>query len=164
MATTTHAQTTNGNDHTKQLVSDLQGTHTLPLWEQMAKYNPPAPNPKAIPHLWKYDELKPHLLRAGELITEKQAERRVLMLINPALGKSILDRQKEKLLLCVHLSKYTKLMDIQRRHVQPTPSTPASNSLCQMRLHRRIATPLSQCGLSSKVKAALQPSTVSASQ
>jgi gentisate 1,2-dioxygenase len=87
MATTTHAQTTNGVENTKQLVLDLQGTHTLPLWEQMAKYNPPAPNPKAVPHLWKYDELKPHLIRAGELITEKQAERRVLMLINPALGK-----------------------------------------------------------------------------
>jgi gentisate 1,2-dioxygenase len=88
MATTTQTQTTNGVDHTKQLESDLEGTHALPLWTQMAKYNPPAPNPKAIPHLWKYDEIKPHLLRAGELITEKQAERRVLMLINPALGKS----------------------------------------------------------------------------
>jgi gentisate 1,2-dioxygenase len=107
MTTITRTQTTNWIDHTKQLVSDLQGTHTLPLWEQMAKYNPPAPNPKAIPHLWKYDELKPHLLRAGELITEKQAERRVLMLINPALGKSILDQQR-KALLCVPLSKYTK--------------------------------------------------------
>jgi hypothetical protein len=160
MATPTHTQTTNGVENTKQLVSDLQGTHTLPLWEQMAKYNPPAPNPKAIPHLWKYDELKPHLLRAGELITEKQAERRVLMLINPALGKLILDRQGKAL----HLSKYTKLMDIKRRHVQPTPSTLASSSLCRMRLHRRIATPPSQCGLSSKAKAALQPSTVSASQ
>ncbi|CAG9988600.1 unnamed protein product [Clonostachys byssicola] len=50
----------------------------------MAKLNPPAPNPTAIPHVWKYEEIKPYLLRAGELITEKQAERRVLMLINPA--------------------------------------------------------------------------------
>src|SRR2546423_7788771 len=88
MATSTETQITNGADHTRQLVSDLEGVHALPLWTQMAKYNPPAPNPKAIPHLWKYDELKLHLLRAGELITEKQAERRVLMLINPALGKS----------------------------------------------------------------------------
>jgi gentisate 1,2-dioxygenase len=110
MATPTRAQTTNGAENTKQLVSDLQGTHTLPLWEQMAKYNPPAPNPKAIPHLWKYDELKPHLLRAGELITEKQAERRVLMLINPALGMSILDRQRKCFNLACIFPKYTKLM------------------------------------------------------
>lgn len=90
MATTTQIQTANVVDHTKQLESDLEGTHALPLWTQMAKYNPPAPNPKAIPHLWKYDEIKPHLLRAGELITEKQAERRVLMLINPKLRKPFL--------------------------------------------------------------------------
>ena len=92
MATTTQTQTlTNGNsngvDETKKLISDLEGTHTLPLWAQMAKYNPPAPNPTAVPHLWRYDEIKPHLTRAGELITEKQAERRVLMLINPNRGK-----------------------------------------------------------------------------
>ena len=30
--------------------------------------------------------LRPHLLEAGKLITEKQAERRVLMLVNPARG------------------------------------------------------------------------------
>ena len=77
----------NGVDETQKLISDLEGTHTLPLWAQMAKYNPPAPNPTAIPHIWRYDEIKPHLTRAGELITEKQAERRVLMLINPKRGK-----------------------------------------------------------------------------
>lgn len=94
MATTTAQKQTqtngvsNGVDATKKLISDLEGTHTLPLWAQMAKYNPPAPNPTAIPHIWRYDEIKPHLTRAGELITEKQAERRVLMLINPKRGKS----------------------------------------------------------------------------
>ena len=75
--------TTSAPDPTKQLIHDLEGTNTLPLWAQMAKYNPPAPNPKAIPHIWRYEEIKPHLLRAGDLITEKQAERRVLMMINP---------------------------------------------------------------------------------
>jgi gentisate 1,2-dioxygenase len=88
-ATAAQMHTADRVDHAKQLLSDLEGTHTLPLWTQMAKYNPPAPNPKAIPHIWKYDEIKPHLVRAGELVTEKQAERRVLMLINPALGKHL---------------------------------------------------------------------------
>lgn len=72
---------------TNELLSQLQSTNTLPLWAQMSKLNPPAPNPTCIPHIWKYDEIKPYLLRAGELITEKQAERRVLMLVNPARGK-----------------------------------------------------------------------------
>lgn len=71
---------------TEQLLSELKTTHTLPLWAQMEKLNPPAPNPSTIPHVWRYDELRPHLLRAGELISEKQAERRVLMLVNPARG------------------------------------------------------------------------------
>jgi gentisate 1,2-dioxygenase len=71
---------------TKQLLSELKTTHTLPLWAQMEKLNPHAPNPSTIPYVWRYDELRPHLLRAGELISERQAERRVLMLVNPARG------------------------------------------------------------------------------
>jgi gentisate 1,2-dioxygenase len=67
----------------EQLVQDLDGTNTLPLWAQMAKLNPAAPNPQCIPHIWRYSEIKPYLLRAGEVISEKQAERRVLMLVNP---------------------------------------------------------------------------------
>lgn len=71
-------------DSAEKLISELPATHTLPLWAQMAKLNPPEPNPTCIPHVWRYDELKPYLLRAGALISEQQAERRVLMLINPA--------------------------------------------------------------------------------
>jgi gentisate 1,2-dioxygenase len=72
---------------TSELLTQLESTNTLPLWAQMSKLNPPAPNPTCVPHIWKYDEIKPYLLRAGELITEKQAERRVLMLVNPARGR-----------------------------------------------------------------------------
>ncbi|KAH6967691.1 RmlC-like cupin domain-containing protein [Ilyonectria sp. MPI-CAGE-AT-0026] len=50
---------------------------------QMQRLNPPAPAPRTVPHLWSYDTIRPYLLRAGALITEKQAERRVLMLTNP---------------------------------------------------------------------------------
>ena len=81
MSTTT---TTTQTDSAETLISQLPSTHTLPLWAQMTKLNPPKPNPKCTPHVWRYDEVKPYLLRAGELITEKQAERRVLMLVNPS--------------------------------------------------------------------------------
>lgn len=77
-------------DSSARLISELNGTHTLPLWVQMAKLNPPEPNPQCIPHIWRYDEIRPYLLRAGELVTEKQAERRVLMLINPERGMKVL--------------------------------------------------------------------------
>jgi gentisate 1,2-dioxygenase len=82
----TSLPTSTGDNETQNLLSNLQELHTKPLWTQMAKLNPPLPNPKAIPHIWKYDEIRPHLIKAGELISEKQAERRVLMLINPARG------------------------------------------------------------------------------
>ena len=68
------------------LLEYVETVNTKPLWKQMAKLNPPLPNPKCVPHVWRYDEIRPSLLRAGELVTEKQAERRVLMLINPARG------------------------------------------------------------------------------
>jgi gentisate 1,2-dioxygenase len=91
-ANTTEPPSTNGHtngfykeaDSAEKLISELPATHTLPLWAQMAKLNPPEPNPTCIPHIWRYNDLKPYLLRAGELISEKQAERRVLMLVNPA--------------------------------------------------------------------------------
>ncbi|EFX02365.1 gentisate-dioxygenase [Grosmannia clavigera kw1407] len=67
-----------------ELVNALKVTNTEPLWAQMTRLNPPAPNPRTVPHLWSYEQVRPYLLRAGALITEKQAERRVLMLINPA--------------------------------------------------------------------------------
>jgi hypothetical protein len=74
-------------DHEKKdLLSSLAQTHTKPLWVQMTRLNPPLPNPRTIPHVWRYEEIRPHLLRAGDLITEKEAERRVLMLVNPARG------------------------------------------------------------------------------
>ncbi|PVI02341.1 RmlC-like cupin [Periconia macrospinosa] len=56
--------------------------NAVPLWPQMVKFNPPQPNPKCVPQIWRYDEVRPYLARAGELVKEKDAERRVLMLIN----------------------------------------------------------------------------------
>lgn len=72
----------------EELVEALKATNTAPLWAQMTRLNPPAPNPQTIPYVWSYDKIKPYLLKAGQLITEKQAERRVLMLGNPARGES----------------------------------------------------------------------------
>jgi gentisate 1,2-dioxygenase len=46
---------------------------------------PPRPEPMAVPHVWRYSALRPLLERAGNLVSAKDAERRVLQLINPAL-------------------------------------------------------------------------------
>ncbi|RKK75252.1 hypothetical protein BFJ69_g7842 [Fusarium oxysporum] len=74
--------------HTQeQLVEALKSNNNVPLWAQMTRLNPPALNPRTVPYLWAYDTIRPYLLRAGHIVTEKQAERRVLMLANPARGK-----------------------------------------------------------------------------
>lgn len=73
-------------DSAAQLLRDLEDSKTLPLWTQMTRLNPPEPNPTAVPFVWKYDSIRPNLLRAGHLVTEKEADRRVLMLVNPARG------------------------------------------------------------------------------
>ena len=43
------------------------------------------PRPPAQSVLWHYDELRPLLMEAGRLLTEEEAERRVLILENPGL-------------------------------------------------------------------------------
>ncbi|KAH8822056.1 RmlC-like cupin domain-containing protein [Xylogone sp. PMI_703] len=62
---------------------DVGALHVKPLWEQMAKLNPPLPNPVAVPNIWRYDDVRPYLITAGNKISENLAERRVLMLVNP---------------------------------------------------------------------------------
>ena len=57
-----------------------------PLWERLAKLVTQEPEIDAVPYLWDYDALRPILLESAELITEEEAERRVLILENPGLS------------------------------------------------------------------------------
>src|SRR6202790_3513044 len=57
-----------------------------PLWEQLHSLVTPAPVPKCLPTLWRYREIRPHLMQSGALISAQEATRRVLMLMNPGLG------------------------------------------------------------------------------
>ncbi|MDJ0949761.1 MAG: gentisate 1,2-dioxygenase [Alphaproteobacteria bacterium] len=59
--------------------------HLAPLWEVLAGLVPKEPATKARAHVWHYDKVRPHVMEAGELITAKEAERRVLVLENPGL-------------------------------------------------------------------------------
>lgn len=70
------------------LLQKLPAQNVQPLWTAMKAMVTPQPTPKAEVSLWKYQDLRPLLLEAGQAVTSKQAERRVLMLINPALSKS----------------------------------------------------------------------------
>lgn len=84
MATTTVTETQSHEDATKALLDRAAQAHTKPLWLQMARLNPPQPDPRCQPHAWRYSQIRPSLLEAGDLVPESQAERRVLMLANPS--------------------------------------------------------------------------------
>ena len=56
-----------------------------PLWKVLGKQLTPAPETPVKPHLWRWKDIRPQLLRSGELVTATEAERRVLMLLNPGL-------------------------------------------------------------------------------
>src|SRR6202012_3896903 len=64
---------------------DIAPLNAKPLWERTTRM---APGTAAVPAIWKYQDMRPQLLRAAELISTQQAERRVLMLENPGLPGS----------------------------------------------------------------------------
>jgi gentisate 1,2-dioxygenase len=57
-----------------------------PLWEVLRNIMTPEPRSKAVPHHWAYEQVRPLLLESGALLTAEEAERRVLVLENPALA------------------------------------------------------------------------------
>ena len=69
----------------QQLYRDMDPHHLTPLWEVLHALVPPQPNTPCVPALWKYEEVRPYLMRAGEVITAEEAVRRVLILENPKL-------------------------------------------------------------------------------
>lgn len=56
-----------------------------PLWEVLGALVPKQPTARCVPALWRYANVRPYLLEAGELITAREAERRVLVLENPGM-------------------------------------------------------------------------------
>ena len=66
---------------------ELTGFNLLPLWPSLRNFLPYGkPIRKTTPVLWRYEDIRPLLLRAGELTPIEKAERRVLVLANPGLG------------------------------------------------------------------------------
>jgi gentisate 1,2-dioxygenase len=69
-----------------ELYREMAPANLTPLWESLAQLVPPQPTSPAHVHCWNYNEARDFLLRAGDLISAEQAERRVLILENPGLG------------------------------------------------------------------------------
>lgn len=66
----------------------ISSFYAAPLWEVLGEIVGAAPHPAAVAALWRYQELRPFIMESGELITAKEAERRVLMLENPGYAGS----------------------------------------------------------------------------
>jgi gentisate 1,2-dioxygenase len=73
------------NPRREQLSDEIAALNMKPLWERVMRL---APGTAAVPATWRWADVQPHLMRSAELITTQEAERRVLMLENPALKGS----------------------------------------------------------------------------
>jgi gentisate 1,2-dioxygenase len=69
----------------KAFYDKIGGANCTPLWEVLHAVVTATPNTPCLPYLWSWDKVWPWLKEAGELITAKEAERRVLVLENPGL-------------------------------------------------------------------------------
>ena len=63
----------------------IDGENMSALWNVMNDLITPEPKSACQPHLWKFDAIRAYMNEAGKLITAKEAERRVLVLENPAV-------------------------------------------------------------------------------
>jgi len=69
----------------QQLYDEMRPAALTPLWEVLSSLVTSEPASALVAHRWRYDEARDYLMRAGDLISAAQAERRVLILENPGL-------------------------------------------------------------------------------
>lgn len=64
---------------------DIAPHNLTPLWEVFKDLVLPEPNTRAVPAIWHYDQIRDSIMKSGDLITAKEAIRRVLILENPGM-------------------------------------------------------------------------------
>ncbi|HUD52314.1 gentisate 1,2-dioxygenase [Parvibaculum sp.] len=64
----------------------VAGENLAPLWRHPEMNMMKEPRPRALPHLWRYDTIRSTMMEAGRVVSATEAERRVLLLVNPGLG------------------------------------------------------------------------------
>ncbi|MGB7180427.1 MAG: cupin domain-containing protein [Burkholderiaceae bacterium] len=62
---------------------DLERFYAGPLWTVANKIEPWEPASQSVPMIWRYKDLREHVLRSVQLVTPEQAGRRVIYLKNP---------------------------------------------------------------------------------
>ena len=93
-----------------QYYSELSEYNMTPLWEVLHTVLSREPVTEAIPHIWKYKKLRSIILESANVISAAEAERRVMVLENPAMrGKT-----------CITESLYAGLQLIMPGEIAPT--------------------------------------------
>jgi gentisate 1,2-dioxygenase len=64
------------------------GQHLEPLWTRLKALVPKEPTPVGAAHRWAYADVRPYVIESAAHISAAEAERRVLILENPALKGS----------------------------------------------------------------------------
>jgi len=67
--------------------AELPEFNMRPLWAILKDAMTPEPTTQAVPYLWKWKDVRPRMYKAAELVSAEEAERRVLMLLNPGMEK-----------------------------------------------------------------------------
>ena len=67
-------------------LEDLRRLWLKPLWLVLSEAMTAEPKTDIVPHLWRWSDVRPRILEAGRRISAQEAERRVLMYLNPGLN------------------------------------------------------------------------------
>ena len=67
----------------REFYTRLPEQNLAPLWTVLGSLITAEPETRCVPAIWHYDQVRPLIMESGQLITAKQAERRVLILENP---------------------------------------------------------------------------------
>ena len=65
---------------------ELRSLWLKPLWLVLGDAFSSEPRTEIVPHIWRWADVRPRILEAGRRISAEEAERRVLMYLNPGLG------------------------------------------------------------------------------
>jgi len=71
------------------LISALKEVNFQPLWDRFQVLTPMNPGAKDQAFLWKWDEIEPLTIRAGEEVAMADAERRAVIMCNPVFDGKI---------------------------------------------------------------------------
>jgi gentisate 1,2-dioxygenase len=66
-------------------LDDLRRLWLKPLWLVLSEAMTAEPKTSIVPHIWRWSDVRPRILEAGRRISAQEAERRVLMYLNPGL-------------------------------------------------------------------------------